>query len=383
MEIKIKCRPQDFVVEELCELQAGPSKLPYAVYKLTKTGWSTVELLKKISSDLKIPFSCFAYAGRKDKHAVTTQFISIKGAKPVAVKTKDYSMEFYGFSGRPIGPGMISANKFVLVVRDLDEAKIAMALKNIAEVKAGGFLNYFDDQRFGSYDAQAGFFGEKALKKHFNGALKAYMSSVYIEETHSEKARKQKIFDSWGDWHRCLDLAGSDFERRAFDYLIKNPKDFLTPLKNIPADEVSLFFSAYQSFIWNECLRRLVKEKAGARCAVYPGVCGDYIFFSGDDYLLKLSFPMPAAKSVMPDVLSQKVYDLILSEQGITRAMFNGLKIRTAFFKAHLRAAMVVPRDIVSQPGDDELYPGKQKITLSFSLPRGSYATMLLKRLFV
>jgi tRNA pseudouridine13 synthase len=31
--------------------------------------------------------------------------------------------------------------------------------------------------------------------------------------------------------------------------------------------------------------------------------------------------------------------------------------------------------------GTDELYPGRHKLTLKFDLPRGSYATMVIKRL--
>jgi tRNA(Glu) U13 pseudouridine synthase TruD len=32
---------------------------------------------------------------------------------------------------------------------------------------------------------------------------------------------------------------------------------------------------------------------------------------------------------------------------------------------------------------DDELYPGRQKMTLAFELARGSYATILIKRVTV
>jgi tRNA pseudouridine13 synthase len=46
------------------------------------------------------------------------------------------------------------------------------------------------------------------------------------------------------------------------------------------------------------------------------------------------------------------------------------------------RRAFVTPRDL-SEPGvsQDELYPGKKKMEISFFLPRGSYATVLVKRL--
>jgi tRNA pseudouridine13 synthase len=46
------------------------------------------------------------------------------------------------------------------------------------------------------------------------------------------------------------------------------------------------------------------------------------------------------------------------------------------------RAALVFPRDLrVGEPVEDELYPGRHRLTLEFFLPRGSYATLLLKRM--
>jgi len=43
---------------------------------------------------------------------------------------------------------------------------------------------------------------------------------------------------------------------------------------------------------------------------------------------------------------------------------------------------VVVPGEFTwSRPEEDERYPGKRKSTLSFLLPRGSYATMLVKSL--
>jgi tRNA pseudouridine13 synthase len=48
------------------------------------------------------------------------------------------------------------------------------------------------------------------------------------------------------------------------------------------------------------------------------------------------------------------------------------------------RRAFVRPEGLVVGGGaDDELYPGKKKLQLEFFLPRGSYATLLVKRLGV
>jgi tRNA pseudouridine13 synthase len=46
------------------------------------------------------------------------------------------------------------------------------------------------------------------------------------------------------------------------------------------------------------------------------------------------------------------------------------------------RRAVVVPEDLAVEPAEpDDRYPGKLKATLRFFLPRGSYATMVIKGL--
>ena len=43
---------------------------------------------------------------------------------------------------------------------------------------------------------------------------------------------------------------------------------------------------------------------------------------------------------------------------------------------------MIIPEDLqIHGAGIDELHPGRMKWTISFVLPRGSYGTMLVKRL--
>jgi tRNA pseudouridine13 synthase len=57
------------------------------------------------------------------------------------------------------------------------------------------------------------------------------------------------------------------------------------------------------------------------------------------------------------------------------------LNIKGLFFKPYERNAIVIPEDfIINNAVNDELYPKKLKLTLSFALPKGSYATILLKR---
>ena len=47
-----------------------------------------------------------------------------------------------------------------------------------------------------------------------------------------------------------------------------------------------------------------------------------------------------------------------------------------------MRDAIVAPAGLKASADDDELNAGRKKLTLSFELPKGSYATILVKRLF-
>jgi tRNA pseudouridine13 synthase len=62
--------------------------------------------------------------------------------------------------------------------------------------------------------------------------------------------------------------------------------------------------------------------------------------------------------------------------------MFNIRKIRQAFFTGVERKTVVIPESLSIEHSDDEIYIGKKKLVLKFILPRGSFGTMFIKRLF-
>jgi tRNA pseudouridine13 synthase len=72
----------------------------------------------------------------------------------------------------------------------------------------------------------------------------------------------------------------------------------------------------------------------------------------------------------------------VLSERGVRPSLFNTRKIRQAFFKSTERKAIVIPDQLSWESSSDELHRDRQKIVIKFFLPRGSYATMFVKRLF-
>ncbi|MGC8795772.1 tRNA pseudouridine(13) synthase TruD [Thermodesulfovibrio sp.] len=387
MTYKIKVKPEDFIVKEISSIPLKEEG-PYNVFILKKIGWNTFDLLKKIARKLKIPLDNISYGGKKDRHGITEQFITIKNLpRKIDLKEDHFELKHVGFSDQPMTPLLIDYNVFKLTVRAISEKMIDLIIPRIEKVKTQGFINYFDDQRFGSYDPDQGFIAEKIVKGHYNGALKIYLTHIYPEDKKLAKERKRKIFENWGNWSICLSLAKTKFEKFTFTYLKEHPKDYILPLQKIPKEEMSMFFAAYQSFIWNETVRRLIKRLLPPENLLYhKGIAGKYIFFDEIDdknfeYFKNLEIPLASSKTEISDTVVKEIYNEILSERQIRPAQFNLKKIRQSFFKSVLRVVLVIPK-IQYKIEDDEVYQGKKKLILGFILPRGSYATMVIKRIF-
>ncbi|MBF8275953.1 MAG: hypothetical protein HW390_1026 [Candidatus Brocadiaceae bacterium] len=467
--IKIKVHPEDFVVEEVAGLPMRKNGNFY-VYRLTKRGWNTVDVLRRISQTSNIPFSDISYGGKKDKHAITSQYITIaqrsadRAAFPVSPSPKqdakelphtqqsphppspdseklgdeNYSMSLVGLMDRSMGSDLITGNRFQITVRDVADADLTPALREIECVKNDGYPNYFDDQRFGSFDARQGFIAEKIIKKHYNGALRAYFSSIHPEDSREEKEYRKYFYQNWGNWQACLKGATSKFEKEAFRYLEKHSNGFVAILQRISHEKMGLFFSAYQSHLWNELLRKIIHaltngnpthrnllptgagipsaaqdgnvcpslaviypdtnqnilpaqaaapRSGGAHLTSSKGIAGSYLFPSHGDnkvtaYLGSLVIPMPASNIKMPDPLTKTLYSELLKTHEIKPHMFNTKKIRDGFFKGIERRAMVIPEDLVVNYTQDEMYPDNKKVTLNFFLPKACYGTMFIKRIF-
>ncbi|MFA5089914.1 MAG: tRNA pseudouridine(13) synthase TruD [Candidatus Omnitrophota bacterium] len=390
MRVKIKVKPEDFQVEEEAALPIK-DRGDFVLYRLKKKGWNTVELLRLLSRRLKIAPGSFAYGGRKDRHGLSSQYITIRSGEglPLSLKEEDYSLEPIGFMERPMGPDLIKENRFHITIRGL-QGKYAGNLLRQAEIaQKEGYPNYFDDQRFGSLDKEQGFIAEKILKGHLNGALKIYLTSIYKGNNRPFRDRRRFLSEHWGDWQRCLEASPGGFEKYAFACLLRDPKGFVPLLCAIPKEEMSMFFSAYQSYLWNEVLRRMILSLfSSVNVQDYPGLAGDYVFYDrlnkeGRGYLLPLAIPMLGRSMKIPQGPCKDIYSQVLSERGITPALFNKIKVRQVFFKPFDRQAIIVPSDFSFSQEKDELYRGKVKLNLEFSSPSGSYATILVKRMCV
>ena len=383
MKIKIKVRPEDFRVQEISSLPLK-DRGGYVVYELRKKGWNTVDAAKLVSRELKLPLDALSYGGRKDRHAETFQWVTLKNLRGLAEDIRihtDISLHRMGFAESAMGPDFIRANQFDLVVRSLEDSGIERAKAALQGIERVGYENYFDDQRFGPFDPEQGFFAEKILKGHYNGALKLFLTRADSNDPLEERERKTALFQNWKDWEKCFSLARGELEKICFGTLKEKSKAFLTVIKMIPREEILFQFISYQSFLWNGILRKMIREQENV--LVYPGITSEYLFSQslGSEFK-NLEIPLPGSGVKLSGLTLRKLYEEVLSEQGLKPSSFNLRDIRNPYFKSHLRKAFVFPEKLHYEVEADELFPGKQKLSLHFVLPRGSFGTMLLKRVF-
>ena len=98
--------------------------------------------------------------------------------------------------------------------------------------------------------------------------------------------------------------------------------------------------------------------------------------------LRTLQLPLHSARNHLEETDARKPYfDRILAEEGVTLDQFKLKGFRSLFFSKGERPAWCFPEELEVRHSADEEHGGKQKLTLGFVLPRGSYATLVVKRI--
>lgn len=382
--MKIKCRPEDFRVEEIIRLRLKPHGR-YSVYRLEKRFWNTLDVIRDLQ--IRHQLRGFSRAGLKDRYSFSVQYLSLPGKGPEQINAANYHLVRIGMADEPVKPEQLVANRFQITVRGLDSPEIEILKRALPAVKRFGVANYYDVQRFGSARHRAGFIARKLIDGHYNGALKLFLATPSSSDDSRTRKIKQQLAQNWGDWQRCLEFVPYE-GRRAIRHLVHHPRDFEGAVKMLPKTYLELFINAYQSWLWNEILRLLLEEMRVARLRVKYNL-GEMFFFedlTAEDrsYLRQLLIPTPGPKAQFVSERVARVVDSVLEKEGLAlRDLKLKFRIKGVYFKSWARAAVFFPDKLtVTAPQSDELYPQKYKVQLSFELPAGCYATVLLKRLF-
>jgi len=383
--MKIKERLEDFVVSEIANIYPE-GKGEYSLYMLKKFNISTWDALGKIAKKLRISMDYINYGGLKDKKAIAHQFITIKGGPKRDIKEKEFELIYLGKTTKPMSKDLLIGNKFEIIVRDfqIEEKKFD---REVELVRKFGLSNYFNEQRFGSIKSSKEFAVKEVILGNYEKALYLMMaegSAVDIEKTRKFRECLKK---HWRNFEKCLELAKVNWEKSLLNFLIthKPSKRTFKRALNL-VDKEYLFFLgiAYQSYLWNEVLKEVILRLEIPYFEI-SYLLGKLFFYKEVpankwEILKNLKLPLPSPKlkfkEKIEDLNLEEIYNEICKRESLENIKNLRSFIKGLIFKTYPRPAVIFPENLEWEKLDNTT------IKIKFTLEKGAYATLVVKRLF-
>jgi tRNA pseudouridine13 synthase len=385
----IKQRPEDFYVQEL-PLYEPSGAGEHVFCEIQKVGMTTFEAINRIAAKLNVSPRDIGYAGMKDANAVTRQALSIWGTTPEAVmglKLEGVSVLWAIRHINKLRLGHLKGNRFAIRMRDVnptDVVKLGPVLKTIGE---RGLPNFFGEQRFGRRGDNH-LLGAAIIRSDPKGLLSHLLGNPKPNVEDSQTAGARKAFDR-NDPKLAMKLwpRKGGMERRVLARYIKTNKASAA-MKAIDQRLKRLWVSAVQSWMFNKVLAQRVE--AGTFDHV---LAGDLAYkhdngacFMVEDaaaeqarcaaFEISPTGPLVGYRMSLPTGEPLKIEEAVMAEAQLHPEDFK--KEGRDKVKGARRPLRVKPEEVELAGGVDEHGPF---ITVAFTLPAGSFATVLMREL--
>ncbi len=348
----------------------------------------TLEAVEAIRRRWNLAGAQIHYGGLKDRHAETIQYLTILDGPDRPLRETNLELEPIGRLSHPYGPRDFRGNRFHLVLRDLGREAAERAERSARQVPRDGLPNYFDDQRFGSVGFSGGFIAEAWLKGDHERALRLAIAEPTASDRPDSREEKAILNECWGDWPAAKARLGRSHARSLVTYLVDHPTDFRGAFARVRRDLRSIYFSAFQSHLWNLMLGRLLEgsTRPEQRTPIDFKVATLPLHHGLDESQARdlgpRRLPLPASRTPLPpEGPDRDLATSVLEPFGLAWEDLRVKHLKDVFFSKGDRAALFFPEALEYRRLPDDLYPGRSKLLLSFDLPKGAYATLLVKRL--
>lgn len=349
--------PEDFVVEEL-PLYEPTQTGTHTFFAIRKRNLTTLEAINRIARDLQVRPNQFGYAGLKDRNAITTQVLSVEGVPPERVlKIEQPNIEVLWAErhAHKLRVGHLRGNRFDITLRDVPQDRLPVIESVMTQLATEGVPNRFGVQRFGNKN-DSHLIGKALLKADWE-AVARYMLTDDALQVDNVARRMQRE-------------------------LVRKPMEKVVTC--IPHRLRKLYLSAYQAYLFN-CILEMrapylaklldgdiaVKHDNGAPFLVEDAIVEQP---RADTFEISPSGPIFGYKMRLPtgDVLALETS--LLVDEGVRLEAFRKVVgIRLPGTRRPLRMPMQLHEvSVVDSAG----------VRLSFTLPAGGYATVVLEELF-
>ena len=363
----IRKQKKDFNVSELITDKSSSSICSgsgFAVYKLQKNGIDTTHALGEIFKKHGIRLKSL---GLKDAFAITEQFVftTYKTDKHFEVNGQKYNLKKVGFTDKVLSKRDMIGNRFRIKI---DGASNELGKFN----EFNRILNFYGYQRFGSRRPVTHLIGRAIIKKNFADAVHLLLS--FTSEYDSDQNTKlRKLMSDSSKYSEAIKIIpkNMDLEKIALKEMIEHD-DPVRTLRAIPLSIRRFFIQSYQSYIFNHTLsnsldagEELFSPQSGDVCYNKNGELGKF----ENDPLQRLSIPF-VGYSYYKKTRFHHYIDKILRNEEITHKDFFSKDMQEISTEGGFRNSSIKCDDYSI---DDNI--------VSFSLSRGSFATIVLREI--
>jgi tRNA pseudouridine13 synthase len=397
---QIRQRPEDFVVNEIYKEHSALDGR-YQLIKVTKTDTETHHLVRDLSRRLRISQRRVSWAGTKDKRAITAQRMSLDSILLEApFKLGKAIVEPIGRSDRPIALGDLEGNDFSITIRTVagSQDDIARAVESIIDEihDARGVPNFFGIQRFGSIRPVNHLVGRALVEGDVEQAVLTYIGKPFSDEPEDVKEARQRILDTH-DFKEALHRMPVQlrYERAMLNHLAKHPNDFDGALGVLSMNLQKLFVHSYQSYLFN----KMVSSRLARGFPLTTGFDGDRVWVPDKGRVrtvvpknieevnkslaagsVPVQMPVPGYETELSDGVIGQVEHEVLEAEGVDLAAFKIDNCPRLASKGVMRN-IALPVDLGFTVTPDELTNDHVKVELRFFLPKGDYATSVLREI--
>jgi tRNA pseudouridine13 synthase len=424
----IRQSSEDFVVEEILAdgskagvesedsakktvLGATSRKDRYLLCILVKRNWDTFIALGNIARQLGINPLQVQIAGIKDAKAVTAQYITIENASMEDTqnfKLKDMKIRPVGYVRNRLSPFYLRGNSFSITMRNIKHRKSTISkriLKTIKDIdELGGVPNFFGHQRFGTTRPITHLVGKALVNGDLKKAAMLFLAKPSNYEHPLSKQARQELRRTQ-DFKQALKNFPRQlrYERLMLRCLSEDYTDFSGAFRRLPIRLRRIFVQAYQSYLFNRFLSSRIKhglvmdraeigdyavniERSGVPMSAMHKTVSHENHAEIDREIkagkMRLALPLVGVRQPPSQGVQGEFEREILRTERISPQNFALTAMPDMVSKGELRAMVTPVQNFhLVEVFEDPTKSSRQAAKVTFTLYRGSYATVVLREL--
>lgn len=386
---RIKSDFEDFQVTEV-PLYHPVDHGEHTYFEIEKVDLSTFEAIQRICVALDISRRELGYAGLKDRKGITRQVLSVRLVSPDRVRAMNVSQVkvlWARLHTNKLRIGHLRGNRFKIRVRGVRRNSRSQIEKIVARVLRWGLPNYFGPQRFGRR-GDAFHVGRALLLRNHDEVVRRILGYPSgLERNPNVVLARTRFMD--GDLDAALTYFPKSYreERRLLHYLRQSKGNHRGAVRRIKAEIKRIYYSAFQSYLFNRILDRRMELTGGRLGTLYHG---DLAVLHRNNAVFRVldpsvEMPRAAAFEISP---TGPLFGKMMSwpggiEETLERDAIERFAVQPTTFHRlmpalHMKGAR---RPFRVQVLELRWELDHSDLVLEFFLPKGAYATTLLREI--